>query len=256
MTTAIQSAQIKALDSQTVVKSELYYSKVRITPSSVSVASGVTTVVFSANSKGVAFSYGLRDDLAAGGWPQGSLQATLAETNLLSRNETNENEEFLIDGAGFLVDPKCDAGIVERILPLVHLSAGFGGNERKFRWGPAIMWQGGGGLFGAGLSAFKGEPNIQDSSMRVPGFISNGSPFTTNYRKIPEGLSWGKKGSRDSTFSVTCELQRSVTLTATARAAGTGITAFAPPTTDGDKTCVEGWIVLFGKQRADRSRNG
>lgn len=251
--------QQAALQSQVRVKTEVYYSAVRLTPQSVSKVAGTTTVTFSPNvaNPPQAFSYGVGDQMVNAGFPVAAPSATYAQTNLIAKNETNEQEEFLIDGLAFISHPGNDAELVRKVLPELYLSAGFGGDKNKFKFGPGLFWPGGAGIFGNGASFWGPPPMLQDAKYTHPGSPSNGSPFVNNYRRLPEGIRWNPKGQPDSTFGVNVTLTKAITFTGADRAAdvANNIAAVTVPSADGDDTGLLFWVALYGIQKGVRGTN-
>jgi hypothetical protein len=189
------------------------------------------------------------------GFPSSYATATYAQTNLIQKNETNEQEEFLIDGLAIVSHPGNDPVLVKKILPELYVSAGFGGDKNKFKLGSALFWPGGAGIFGAGGSFWGPVASLDDSKYADLGAVSNGSPFVNNYRRLPEGIKWNPKGQPDSTFGVNVALTKALTFTGTDRALAAGINGVTVPSADGDDTGLLLWVCLYGVQKAVRGTN-
>lgn len=236
-----------------VTKSDLYTSRFRIGFT----RSGTTpnfTYTLPSTVRLKPFQYGLSDVPTAAGFPSNYGAATLLDTNIQTRGETNDGEINVITGVGVALDPAADPVLARVALWNSMLSLGFGSQEFGYKLGALIHWPGGGGVFGGGLSPFvlpaAGEPRAN-----VPGAVSNGWPVGQNFRRLTEAIVWYPKGSPrpDQNFQATISVPRAVSFPATARDAGTGIAAVTIPDTGEAGSYIDGVLILEGLQLQPRS---
>jgi hypothetical protein len=242
---------------QFVRKDETYYSRVRI---AFTVTTGgspvVSTLTYAAGSIVTAFSYGKGDVPTSAGFPTTFGVAYDTETNLLAKTETNGQEVNIIRGIGIQLHPDTDIELARLTLPELYVSGGFSGDNNQFKFGPAHFLCGGAGLYGGGDSLLA-TANLAESRAMLPGFPAIGQPLQLNYKALSEPILWFPKGGgAESSWNVRLWNPRAITATGTARAAATGVAAFAPPAATGDRrSFFDMWVKLEGIQIAPRGKN-
>ncbi len=210
-----------------------YYSRIRITATAVS-----NTVAFTVapGSEFQAFGYSRNGDMTAAGLP--GVQATPADTNILTPNQTISGEMILIVGIGIIALTQSDANLLKVLDQCTSVKIKTNGTQ-EYLLGVPSMVPGPGGLFG-NSEAWSAAPDLQASVTRSFGVISNGIPHVSNYFQIPEPMIWASSGQGDSNFNVIFKVERAATtlvqwgstaraaIVATAGAPGQ-VAAYTPP---------------------------
>lgn len=230
-----------------VVTSEPYYSKVRISATTVTVAAGppiVATMTFPVQQR-TCFDYAKNDPMTGAGYPS-TFTATECDTNLLSKGETNGAQFVFIDGFTVFATTRSDPELIRQLSMDMYLSASLEGRKGMFRLGNPVMHGGGGGWFGGGVSDVL-TPNLRDRQAVHNGFVNNGFPSVQDWHRFPDCILWGPKGKADSTWQVMLELQRAHTIVSTGHAAdaANGVQAFVPPAAQTAESDVAGTFVEF-----------
>lgn len=229
-----------------------YYSVVRF-QSTVSVVSGVTTLTFPAAEQRP-FSYRINDPLTSAGFDASFLNATDAETNLVKAGETVAGEQLTVDGISIMPSSITDIGLWKQLIANMSVTISMDGDSHRYRLGRPDMICGSGGTFGNGQTPTL-VPDLA-SSQFIDSSFSNGWPVVDNFYPFPEPLVWTPSGETDSNFNVVLKLVRQQVFVETARAAATGVAAFAPPTAVGQfGTFVDFMCRLHSMQHAARSVN-
>jgi len=97
-------------------------------------------------------------------------------------------------------------------------------------------------------------PGLTESMARS-GVISNGMPLSHNYLKLGEPIMWHPSSKNDSKFQVRFQVVRNLSISSTARTAGTGVTAYTPPANLGDPgTFVDVVVYLQCVEYMKRSK--
>lgn len=227
-------------DGQINFLDEPYYSKFRV--SAATVASGLVTMQIQTRT---CFNYAIGESMVNAGYPAG-YNATIADTNLQARSETNASQYVCIDGVVLMPMPRSDPALLEQIWSDLHVSGAAEGRPGFYRFGPPVLLGGGGGLHGGGVSRLY-TPDIGEKQMRHPGFVNNGLPSVGDWNQKPDPIIWCPKGKPDSTFGMQIDLLRQRTFQATARTldAANGITAFTVPADQTAESDVQGTFVEF-----------
>ncbi len=239
-----------------VVKTEPYYSRLRI-PMTVT---GTAPYAYAlAKGEFSAFDYAQGDSMANAGFPAAAPydRATKADTNLISRSETVNNEWVFIDGIALVFLPTTDVEVAKRVIPDAYCRFDMNGTLDLIKLGNPLLLGGGPGLFGAGESRVV-TPNAFETRAQIPGFLSNGMPDPGGVKKLNDVLLWGPKSSSDSNLKFVWEQTRAVSFTATARAAdaAVGIPAWTPAAATGDVgTYLEVMVMLDCVQLTSRGSN-
>lgn len=240
-----------------VVKQDPYYSRGRIAGT----VSG-ENLVFTKDSLTL-FDYAIGDTLGnAKGFTSSSPydKATRADTNLITKNETNGAEFFFIDGIGIVLEPMSDPILAAKIFSECACSISLEGKDGLYQLGLPFFMPGGAGLVGGGLTAQIAN-NLNDPIPRVSGFPSNGFQSPFDYKHLHDCIAWCPKGKRDSTLQFRVELTRSLTLAmGTTRAEDVAdnndVQGWTNPAATYDPwTWVGFWVVLHGIQITPRSGN-
>jgi hypothetical protein len=227
LSSAQQAAVNAALaGNPTQTKWNSYYSRIRITATSL--AADVYTVA--PGSEFQAFGYSRNGDMTAAGQP--GVQATPADTNILTPNQTISGEMILIVGIGIIALTASDANLLKQLDQCTSVKIKTNGTQ-EYLLGVPSMVPSPGGLFGAS-EAWSVAPSLADQLSRSVGVISNGLPHISNFFPIPEPMIWASSGQGDSNFNVIYKVERTVNTIpqfgSVARAAGTGVAAYTPPT--------------------------
>jgi hypothetical protein len=184
-----------------------YYSRIRITCTGGS--SGVPYTVAAGN-EFQAFGYSRNGDMTAAGLA--GVQATPADTNILTPNQTISGEMILIAGIGIIALTQSDALLLKYLDQCVSVKIKTNGTQ-EYLMGVPSMVPGPGGLFG-NSEALSATPDFQSVASRSFGVISNGIPHCSNYFPLPEPMIWASSGNGDSNFNVIFKTERAVTLPA------------------------------------------
>jgi hypothetical protein len=212
---------------QTQTKWNSYYSRVRITSTSLSGAS----YVVAAGNTFQAFGYSRNGDMTAAGLP--GVQATPADTNILTPNQTISGEMILIMGFGIMALAQSDANLLKQLDQCVSVTLKTNGTQ-EYLMGIPSMVPSPGGLFGSS-EALSAVPDLASAVSRSFGVISNGVPYINNFFPLPEPMVWSSSGNGDSNLNVIFKTERQVTTDAqwsgggVTRAAGTGVQAYTGP---------------------------
>jgi hypothetical protein len=248
-----------ALQSQRVVLSDPYYSAISVEPSTIVTASGTSTYTFNKGIQSNAFLYGVGDPGTIAGFQQSAsgqpyAQMTIAETNVKNKGLPNAGKTLLVWGLSFIMDPSSEPTIAGSLFENLSVLRLLNGGDQRRELGTLSLIPGSGGLYGAGISSIQ-QPPLADTNSNF-GFASNGLPGRDNMLVFPEPWYWRPAGSTDSDLAIVCTLERTVVLSAIARAAATGVAAFVPPTTIGNYgTYLRGKFVLHSFQSSSRSVN-
>ena len=242
-----------AINSQIVRKQKSYYSLVRF-PFTVS-GSGPYTYTLAANTVSKAFTYGTSETATIAGFDS-SFTATDAETNMTARFDTG-GATVMIYGIALHPTEVSDAHLVKLLWANSFVDITLDGVQRYSLLGRPGRIPGGGGLFGAGAS-YVIPPSTRDQIQFNVGSLSNGVPHIDNYLALTEPLNWMPMGMGDSKFQVRFTVARTLTHTATARAADATVAmaAWAPPTSTGAVgTYVDVMTYLKTIELLPRSQN-
>jgi hypothetical protein len=203
------------LENQERVTSWPYYSTVKFRAVR-SGASGAFLYTMALPARGIrAFSYGLGDDKTSGGYLAADGQATAADTNIITRNQTIAGQYVEIRGLAFqwhnaALDNPGAAGAVPQIrladaefLSVLHrdvsVELGLNGDEQTFKLGTIGMIPGAGGLRGGaplltGLAVLDANQDAQ--------FAANGWETRSNFFRVPEGLIWKTSDKPDGNLNI------------------------------------------------------
>lgn len=249
----------QALDSQIVKKHKSIYSTVRFqfTPATGgSLGAGESSFTFQASSSKIrAFSYGIGDDMSSAGFNDqlaGYGTATEAETNLISKNDTN-GAVIKITGISLYLSETSDAALAKLIWANTYVDTTLDGVNQYLLIGRMGRIPAAGGLYGAGDSLVT-QPGLTENVARS-GVVSNGMPQAGNYLRLGEPIWWHPASKTDSKFQVRFQVVRNVSFTSTARTAGAGVTAYTPPVNSGDPgTFVDVTVYLQCVEYMKRSK--
>ena len=251
---AKERAQAEALARQQFVVGFPYYSKVRFR----FVRSGAGPYVYTLSTSVVrAFSYSVdQADCTAAGFATG-FTSTYSETNLQAKNETNAGETVHVEGISCVLMPNSDARMASEVFSNVSTELSLNGDSNTFRLGPPIFLPSPVGLIGGGKDDAGTQP--------IPGgrpqfnFAANGWPMRNNVMKLPGGLIWRNKSSRDSQLNVIFTPASAKVSTRTIsyttqiadEVAAAGVRGYAFPSTD---LVVDVMVLLTGYVKGPRSR--
>jgi hypothetical protein len=246
----------EALDSQIVKKHKSIYSAVRFQFAPSPAAAGVTTYTFKTSSTKLrAFSYGLGDDMSNAGFSNnlaGYATASEAETNLISKNDTN-GAVIKITGISLYLSEMSDALLSKLIWANTYVDITLDGQNQYLLIGRMGRIPSAGGLYGNGDSLVTA-PGLLSSSAQV-GVVSNGMPQSSNFLRLGEPIWWHPASKTDSKFQVRFSVVRDLSVSATSRAAATGITGYTPPANLGDPgTFVDIIVYLQCTEYMKRSK--
>jgi hypothetical protein len=246
----------EALDSQIVKKHKSIYSAVRFQFTPSAPAAGVTTYTLNtSNTKIRAFSYGIGDDMGTAGFNSavaGFAAATEAETNLISKNDTN-GAVIKITGLSLYLSETSDAALAKLVWANTYVDTTLDGVSQYLLIGRMGRIPSAGGLYGNGDSLVT-QPGLLSEVAQV-GVVSNGMPQANNFLRLGEPIWWHPASKTDSKFQVRFQVVRNLTVASTARAAAAGITAYTPPVNLGDPgTFVDVIVYLQCTEYMKRSK--
>jgi hypothetical protein len=231
---------------QTQSKWNAYYSRVRFT-STVRVDAGTTSSFqLPAGAIVTAFGYTRTGDMAAGGLP--GVIATIADTNIITANQTIASERVLIQGIGIMALAQSDAQFLKQLDQSTSVKLKLNGTT-DYLMGIPSMSPGPGGLFGSS-EAQSAAPDLASQVSRSFGVITNGLPHTSNFYPLPEPMLWGAAGQADSTFAVELKIERAVATIPTfgagagPRVAAAGVAPYITPAASA--VFVDYMVVLVG----------
>lgn len=246
----------EALASQVVKKYKSFYSTVRFQFVPSSPSAGVTTYTLKSTTNMVrAFSYGIGDDMVNAGFSQsltGYGAATKAETNLISKNDTN-GAVVKVTGISLYLSETSDPALAKLVWANTFVDTTLDGVSEYLLIGRMGRIPAAGGLYGNGDSPVT-TPAL-GAGMAQVSHVSNGMPTADNYHKLGEPIWWHPASKTDSKFQVRFQVVRDLTVTAAARAAGAGVTAYTPPANLGDPgTFVDVVVYLRAIEFTKRSK--
>lgn len=241
-----------ALESQKSVVPLPYWSKVRWQADRVGAAPGPYTFAFPQQQR-AAFSYGIGGDAQLAGFAAG-FQATMAETNLVKANETNDNADFIIEGISVSVmsDQTTEPLLLGEIFQNTSVEFSFSG-QTSLRLNNLIGIPGAGGPYGAQASIVRS--GVSDSVQGSPiSYVANGNPMAGNFLRFRAPFRWNAAGGgkKDSSLQVILQQRRAFTLNSSAdRAASAPVEAFSVPAS----IHLDLMIALHGVSVSERSNN-
>jgi len=246
----------EALDSQIVKKHKSIYSAVRFQFTPSAPAAGVTTFTLNTSSTKIrAFSYGIGDDMTTAGFNDqlaGYSTATEAETNLISKNDTN-GAVIKITGISLYLSETSDAALAKLIWANTYVDTTLDGVNQYLLIGRMGRIPSAGGLYGNGDSLVT-QPGLTEQIARA-GVVSNGMPQANNYLRLGEPIWWHPASKTDSKFQIRFQVVRNLSIVSTARTAGAGVTAYTPPVNAGDPgTFVDVTVYLQCVEYMKRSK--
>ena len=246
----------QALDSQIVKKHKSIYSAVRFQFTPGTPSAGATTFTLNTSSTKIrAFSYGIGDDMTTAGFNDqlaGYSTATEAETNLISKNDTN-GAVIKITGISLYLSETSDAALAKLVWANTYVDTTLDGVNQYLLIGRMGRIPSAGGLYGNGDSLVT-QPGLLDEVAQV-GVVSNGMPQANNFLRLGEPIWWHPASKTDSKFQVRFQVVRNLSVTSTARTAGTGVTAYTPPVNLGDPgTFVDVIVYLQCTEYMKRSK--
>lgn len=229
-----------------------YYSVVRF-QAQVNVSGATTTLTFPPTELRP-FSYRINDPLIAAGFDSSFGNATDCETNLVKAGETIAGELLQVDGISLMPSSVTDIGLWKQLIANISVKVSMDGDSHAYRLGRVDMIPGAGGTFGSGITSTV-LPGLTES-VAIDGSFSNGWSVVDNFYPFPQPLIWSPSGETDSNLNIVLKLVRQQLNVQTARASGSGIAPFTPPTTVGQfGTFIDVMARLHSEQRAARSVN-
>jgi hypothetical protein len=223
--------------SQLVILSLPYYSTVRFGAAR---AAGPPITMTIDTTVRTAFSYGQGQPMTAAGFATGN--GTAAETNLIRGSETRDQADVWIWGIACAITPDSEPALARRVVRDTAVAISLNGTQ-QLPLGTLEHFPGGGGLYGAGVSALKqpdlatpGGSSVENGAGSIMPFFNNGNPMSGNFYRLPQPFKWAGVGSgADSSLGILFTPQRSIVETAgVARVAAAGVSAFTPPAAAGD----------------------
>jgi hypothetical protein len=245
-----------ALDSQIVKKHKSIYSAVRFQFTPGTPAAGVTTYTLKATSSKIrAFSYGIGDDMGTAGFSStlaGFGQATEAETNLISKNDTN-GAVIKVTGVSLYLSETSDAALAKLVWANTFVDTTLDGVNQYLLIGRMGRIPSAGGLYGNGDSLVT-QPGLTSQAAQV-GVVSNGMPQANNFLRLGEPIWWHPASKTDSKFQIRFQVVRDLSIQAASRTGAAGVTAYTPPANLGDPgTFVDVVVYLQCTEYMKRSK--
>lgn len=217
-----------------------------------------------------AFAYAIGQDMTIAG--RAGAIANLADTNLLKQSETRDNADVWIWGVAAYVSQDSEPALARRIWRETSVLISLNGNT-SIPLGTLEMFPAAGGLYGAAPSYLRA-PDLVTAGAAVAdggigatmGFFNNGNPMSGSFFRLPQPFKWASVGTAgsDSSLILTCTPQRTITESATLRAAVAGaapgasgrVEPYTPPAAAGDPgTFVDVRFRLICVAVAKRSVN-
>jgi hypothetical protein len=230
---------------QTQSKWNSYYSRVRFTATGITVTGTLASYTLAAGAQVEAFGYTRTGDMSAAGLP--GTVATVADTNILTANQTIAGETVVIQGISIMALAQSDANFLKQLDQSTSVKIKLNG-VTDYLLGIPSMIPACGGLFGSS-EAWSVAPSLADQVSRNIGVITNGIPHSSNFFPLSEPMLWCAAGRGDSNFAIDLKIERNVATInqfgSTARAAIADYVApYTPPTAA--QTWVDYMIVLIG----------
>jgi hypothetical protein len=246
----------EALASQIVKKHKSIYSAVRFQFTPSTPAAGVTTYTLNTSSTKIrAFAYGIGDDMTPAGFSDalaGYANATEAETNLISKNDTN-GAVIKITGISLYLSETSDAALAKLVWANTYVDTTLDGVNQYLLIGRMGRIPSAGGLYGNGDSLVT-PPGLR-SQMAQVGVVSNGMPQANNFLRLGEPIWWHPASKTDSKFQVRFQVVRNLTVTSASRPGTAAVTAYTPPANLGDPgTFVDVIVYLQCVEYMKRSK--
>jgi hypothetical protein len=181
-----------------------------------------------------AFAYPIGQSRVIAGFPTGN--ATLADTNLLKQSETRDNADVWIWGIAANLLPGSDGDIAGGVWRETSVQISLNGTQ-SIPLGTLEMFPGAGGLYGVGEAKLRAPATnvaggADDGEGARISFLQNGNPMAGNFFRLPQPFKWASVGTAgaDSSLVITCKPERTVTATATDRAAVPVVAMVTPGT--------------------------
>lgn len=221
-----QAQALAAVKGQKRLTSWPYFSKVKFVAPTPDAAPGPFTYQITRGTQARAFSYGVQQQMQAGGFTGADGNATIADTNLTVANQTTGGQNVLIHGIALQLLPSslhladgealprrvrpADWRLVGALWESVSVELSLNGDENRFRLGTMGMLPGAGGVTGGGedisgrVSADAGQKDID--------YPTNGWAVRSNFFRVPEGLVWRNQSNADSMLNVIFTVQNDITI--------------------------------------------
>lgn len=222
-----QKLCVEVLNKQERVTSQPYYSTIEVIAEQAGNAPGPYTYTVSRGEEYRAFSYGVRQQGIAAGFPADFGNMTFAETNLQDKGQTNNGQSVIIFGIAAMVNPGgiykvidtdttgigkrfADARLAAQLATNASVSLRLGGDETILRLGKLGAIPCHGGLMGQGQDSLAAQALVGG---RFPfGFMNNGWPQNVNFMRLPEGLVWKPPSFPDSNLEILLRIERDIVL--------------------------------------------
>lgn len=215
-------AIIDSIEGQQRVTSWPYYSTVKFQATRTG-ASGSYLYTMTTQTRGLrAFGYALGETKEAAGYSAADGQATAADTNIITKNQTISGQYVEIRGLAFQWHTTAinvaggvtelrplDGNFVSALMRVVSVEMGMNGDDQTYKLGTIGMIPGAGGLMGgapllSGLNALDGN-NKTD-------FASNGWSTRSNFFRVPEGVLWTTSDKPDGNLNVIFRQQENLVI--------------------------------------------
>lgn len=243
----------RALGSQVLKKQKNYYSTVRFpfTITQLDPPNGTTFRYQLARKKVTAFSYGSGDDMTTAGFPA-DFRANDADTNLITRYDTG-GATVQIFGISLHLSETSDAFLAKLIWSECFADISLDGSQRYVLLGRLGRISSPGGLYGVGQSRAT-VPGVGESVANI-GALTNGLPHQNNFYRLTDKIQWNPSSKVDSRFQIRFEVVRDIQFDVQSRVQSPGITAYTPPTKDGEfGTFVDITAYLHTRENIPRSK--
>ena len=216
---------VDAIENQQRITSWPYFSTVKFKAIR-SGASGSFVYTMATQTRGLrAFGYALGETKEAAGYAAIDGQATAADTNIITKNQTISGQFVEIKGMAFqwhtcgLNAPSAglqtlrylDGNFVSALHRVISCEMGVNGDEQTYKLGTIGMIPGAGGLRGgasllSGLGALDANQDTQ--------FAANGWETRSNFFRVPEGVLWTTSDKPDGNLNVIFRQQEPLVLPA------------------------------------------
>ena len=223
--TPCEEQTLEAVKNQKRITAYPYYSRIKFHADQEAATGTGQKYVIQRGTKARAFSYATGENKEPGGFRNSDPVATIADTNLTSKQHTISGEAVVIKGIAAQIMPcsldrpdannppimrTADARLLAALWSACSVGLSLNGGEQRFKLGTLGMVPGAGGLAGGsddatGLQAYAGQSKNLE-------FAQNGWPVRSNFMRLPEGLVWMPQGNEDSDLNIVVEVEQTIEL--------------------------------------------
>jgi hypothetical protein len=221
-----QSQALDAVENQVRKTSYPYYSKVKFYADQVGAQAGPFTYTIPQGHEVRAFAYAVGEDRRIAGYTQADGNATIADTNLSTKNQTIGGQNVIVSGIALQLLPsafhlsegestphrirKAPWELIAALWNTVSVEVLMNGGDNVYKLGILGMVPGAGGLIGGAPSVLN-QQMMAGMAQDFP-FAANGWPVKNCFFRLPEGLIWRNQSNADSMFNLRFLVTRAIRL--------------------------------------------